>query len=430
MSEHAHEPGLPLEQFITALTSQLDRAQNAMAIKARLGYPLTFAVKELTLDLRTHIDMVGSVVQIRPAAPGDGEASVIHLALTTITRPMMEENTMQLAAQPGEPTLQEALGDGLTDEEKRRLEWAGVQTVSQLVELEKHADPEMVSKIANVPAMRLRAALERASQPSVSHVSPIASPRPSFDDAAPRSSFEPRGVPAEAAPTQRLRILGRNLLRGGSQPQVSLAGRPLKILAASANELVVEAPRGAAAAGTLSVETQPGFAYSMELDQALASSVLSPSTGSTEANRSMDSGGSAAPASTSNGRASADAGPTGIRGSTGDAASTGGGGSTDVHGSTAGGGSTAGAGSTEGGALTDAAVRTDSRRETDTVGPDGSVGGSASTDMPAPDPADAGRTRRRGAGEAKRGGTGDVWALAPEGYHDMPPPAGGAKGAL
>jgi hypothetical protein len=347
LSERPQEPGLPLEQFITALTSQLDRAQNAMAIKARLGYPLTFAVKELTLDLRTHIDMVGSVVQIRPAGPGDGEASVIHLALTTITRPMMEENTVQLSAQPGEPTLQEALGDGLTDEEKRRLEWAGVQTVSQLVELEKHTDPDMLSKIANVPALRLRAALQRAARPMVSEVTPVTSvPRRSVDLMPSRGpAFGPEETPAirpAAEPaTTRLRIVGRNLLRGG-QPQVSLAGRKLRVLQASAQELLVEAPTEALS-GTLSVETQPGFAFSMELDESLASVVPVP--------------GDAVDSTTPTGRSTEDA----------------------PHGA-------------------------------DPV--DGAGGPSA---------------------EAPSSGSADAWALAPEGYHDMPPviaaapAAGGAK---
>src|SRR4051794_3442578 len=102
MSENG---GLPLEQFIQALTSQLDRAQNTLALKARAGLPLTFAVKELSLDLRTHVEMVGSVVRLRPAGPGDVDASTVHLSLTTITRPMIEENTMALAAASDEPTI-------------------------------------------------------------------------------------------------------------------------------------------------------------------------------------------------------------------------------------------------------------------------------------------------------------------------------------
>ncbi|MDB4948590.1 MAG: hypothetical protein JWM27_1239 [Gemmatimonadetes bacterium] len=344
MSEHTHEPGLPLEQFITALTSQLDRAQNAMAIKARLGYPLTFAVKELTLDLRTHVEMVGSVVQIRPAGPGETDTSTIHLALTTITRPMMEENTMQLSSQPGEPTLQEALGDKLTEEEKRRLEWAGVQTVSQLVELERHSDPDTLSKIANVPALRLRAALDHASRPMVHEVVPVALPdaprydaragEPSADEApsgrdvydrpaapavvrhaalhpslnpsvggsnpsaslAPSTTpsagggLHPSAAPAPAPAATRLLIRGRNLLREG-QPQVSIGGRPVRLVRASATELLVEAPHDALS-GTLSVETRPGMAFTMELDEGLAVPASAVAPDSRESNASVDRGDS------------------------------------------------------------------------------------------------------------------------------------------
>ncbi|HET7233658.1 MAG TPA: hypothetical protein VFJ16_26855 [Longimicrobium sp.] len=350
MSERGHEPGLPLEQFITALTSQLDRAQNAMALKARLGYPLTFAVKELSLDLRTHIEVVGSVVQIRPVEPGEGESSVIHLSLTTITRPMMEENTLRLsAAGPGEPTLHEALGDDFTDEEKRRLEWAGVQTVGQLVELEKHADPDVVSKIANVPAMRLRAALERAARPMVSEVTPmIPEPRRSPDETPSRGPASGRGGDAAAA---RLRIVGRNLLRAG-QPRVSLDGRPLRVLQASAQELLVEAPRDGLS-GTLSVETQPGMAWSMELAGGLA--VTAAPTG--PAPRAAGPAGTGSPAPGSGEAGEAAPGPA-----------------------------------------------------------------APPTGAPDADHADGSRpTPRYGPG------AGDVWALAPEGYHDvLPAAAGGA----
>ena len=47
------DSGVPFDLFIQALTEQLDKAQAGMAIKARLGkLPLTFAVKEVSLDLR------------------------------------------------------------------------------------------------------------------------------------------------------------------------------------------------------------------------------------------------------------------------------------------------------------------------------------------------------------------------------------------
>ncbi|MGH7451623.1 MAG: hypothetical protein ACRENG_09785, partial [bacterium] len=63
-----NDNSLPIEQFIQALTSQLDRAQDALRLKA-VNRPLTFAVKDLTLDLRSHLEISGSVVRIRPAGP-------------------------------------------------------------------------------------------------------------------------------------------------------------------------------------------------------------------------------------------------------------------------------------------------------------------------------------------------------------------------
>jgi hypothetical protein len=242
------EPGLPLEQFIQALTSQLDRAQETMALKARAGLPLTFAVKDLTIDLRTHVGMSGSVVHIRPAGPGDAEASVIHLSLTTITRPMIEENTQSLESEKG-PSVQEAFGDKLGADELRRLEWAGIRSVSQLRELQKDTGAEVIGRVSQLPIDRLRAALAAAAAPHVSHV--VAAP----DDGA---------VPAAPGAPPPLRIRGWNL-RDGGEPQVSIAGRPAAVLQASDTELLVQ-PDEHVAAGTLEVRTTPDLSVAASFD--------------------------------------------------------------------------------------------------------------------------------------------------------------------
>jgi hypothetical protein len=231
-----HDDGLPIEEFIQALTSQLDRAQATMRIKARFGLPLTFAVKDISIDLRAHIEMVQSQVRIRPAGPNDGEASIVHLALTTITRPMIEENTFQM--EPDEPSLKEVLGDDVSDEERRRLEWAGIHSVSQLRELQQQSGEHVIEQVVQIPAMRLRAALERASRPHVSRIVPEA-------DA-------------------RIRIHGRNLMQETS-PTVRVGGEPVTVLQASAKEIVV-APLAHQMSGTLSVETAPGLMAEMAFD--------------------------------------------------------------------------------------------------------------------------------------------------------------------
>lgn len=255
-----YEDGLPFEEFIQALSSQLDRAQTALAMKARAGLPLTFAVRDITIDLRAHLSMVESQVRIMPAGPRDGEASMVHIAFTTITRPMVLENTLQI--EQDDQSLQEVLGEDVSEEERRRLEWAGIRTVSQLRQLEREGSEHVIEQIAQVPATRLRAALQRASQPQIQRV-----------------------VPEEGG---RLRIEGRNLvgpggprvhLESSALPRLATSGEPglaaiglavtppprleLPVLHATARELIVEVP--AHAHGRLSIETGPGLAVATEL---------------------------------------------------------------------------------------------------------------------------------------------------------------------
>lgn len=235
--------GLPIEQFIQALASQLDAVQETMAVKARAGLPLTFAVKDLSLDLRAHVDMSGSAVLIRPAGPTDTTASTLRLSLTTITRPMIEENTRPLSSDAGEPSLQEVLGDDITDEERRRLEWAGIRNVAQLREVQRSAGPEVLGRVAQLPVDRLRMALENASRPVI------------------------RDVRADLTNPDRppgLRISGDNLTSG--QPaRVRVGGLPARVRLATPKELVVE-PVGGVLAGTLEVETEDGMVVAAEFD--------------------------------------------------------------------------------------------------------------------------------------------------------------------
>ena len=51
---------------------------------------------------------------MRPAGPGEAEASTIKLALTTITKPMIEENAIDFKAEDPKFSLREALGDQIS----------------------------------------------------------------------------------------------------------------------------------------------------------------------------------------------------------------------------------------------------------------------------------------------------------------------------
>jgi hypothetical protein len=228
---------LPVEDFIQALTSQLDRAQEGMAVKAHNArLPLTFALKDLTLELRAHVDVAGSVVRIRPAGPGERETSVLNIQLTTITKPQLDENARILETRPDEPTLKEALGGEISDEERRRLEWAGLRTVSQLRRLEREGGESLVERVSQLPVERLRRALSRVASPRVRQVRQVPGPDPGMS---------------------MLRITGDNLMRDDA-PEVRIGGAVAPIVEAGESELLV-GPLAGQLGDTLAIETGPGY---------------------------------------------------------------------------------------------------------------------------------------------------------------------------
>jgi hypothetical protein len=247
MNGTSGDNGLPIEQFIQALTTQLDHAQSAMAVKAKnLNLPLTFALKDIALDLRAHVEVVKSEVRIRPAGAGDGNASTIRLALTTITKPMIEENAAAMPVDPEGPSLKEVVGDDFTDEDRKKLEWAGVQTVAQLRHLQETGADRTIERVTSLPVERLRRALQRAAAPSISHVLPQ-----TLDG----------GTTGERI---LLSVRGTRLLQG-KPPQVTIGGEPVGVVKANDSEILL-APHAGQMSGDLIVETQPGSKASVAFD--------------------------------------------------------------------------------------------------------------------------------------------------------------------
>ena len=210
------DSGVPFDLFIQALTEQLDKAQASMAIKARVGkMPLTFAVKDVSIDLRAFVQMIDDDVFVRPAGPGESEASTIKLALTTITKSMVEENAVDFKAEDPKFNLKEALGDEISDEEQRRLERIGVRTITQLNELKQTAGTDVIARLSRMPVNRLQQALLRAAAPRVSHVE--------------------RG---DGSGTERVYMQAPGL-RAGRLPMVFAAGTAVPVVAASDGEIVL-----------------------------------------------------------------------------------------------------------------------------------------------------------------------------------------------
>lgn len=239
---------LPLENFIQAVQSQLDKAQSAMAMKARnLNLPLTFAIKDISLDLRAHVEFLRNEIRIRPAGATDAQASLFHLVFAAITRPMIEENATALADNPNERQIDDLKDDSLTEDNRRQLEWIGVRTVDKLKELNASGGVSAIGRVTGLPVDRLRRALEHASAPVVDHVLPV-SPRPGDDPEQP----------------QLLRVFGHNLSSDGP-PRVMLGGQPMAVVKASDRELLL-APQPHQWSGELVVTPRVGAATTLSFD--------------------------------------------------------------------------------------------------------------------------------------------------------------------
>jgi hypothetical protein len=180
-------------------------------------------------------------VRLRSAAPGESGASALKLEFTTITRPMVEENTVSLA-QAQAPSLTEV---GLKPDEQRALERVGVRNVAQLQTLRASgAGVDGIARLTSglVPADRLRAALRRG-QPTIGGVRPVPpSPTPVPVAEPPVATPTPAPVVHVPAGTRHIQLVGSNLLTGPARPVVRLDGRLLPHREASDDELEVELP--------------------------------------------------------------------------------------------------------------------------------------------------------------------------------------------
>jgi hypothetical protein len=208
-----------IEDFLQALTAQLDRTQDILAFKVRgTGRPLTWALKDLSIDLRVFIEVDGSgKVLLRSAGPNEEGASTVHLNLTTITRPMVEENTSSFHEDVDPRSLADLRAASNLDEaDQRKLDWMGIRTMGQLKKISAETSPQSMESMMGIPVNRLRAALEAASRPAVTG--------------------------QEVVQTQDgvtlLRVHGANL-SDGFGTEVKLAGDPVEVLEAKPHQLLV-----------------------------------------------------------------------------------------------------------------------------------------------------------------------------------------------
>lgn len=238
-----------LEDFIQAVQAQLDTAQTRMTLKAQNDrLPLTFAIRDIAMDLKAHVEMADGEIRIRPAGPADTDPTVLKMTFTAITKPMIEENAVPLALDNVDDVPLSSLGDELDADERRRLEGIGVRTVAKLTEMHNRGLGGSVGRITRLPIDKLENVLSRATRPMVDDIENAGDPS---------GSDELR---------QRLRVKGKNLLRGGVPPQVSIAGRPVSVVRATDSEIIL-APELDQLAGEMSLSHDPRSATNVWFDQ-------------------------------------------------------------------------------------------------------------------------------------------------------------------
>lgn len=289
--------GFLVEEFINAITSQLDRVQDALRLKA-VNRPLTYALKDFFMELQVFVEVDSeATVRFRTSNPNETGASTIRIGFTTITKPMIEENTISLAVTRS-PSLEEL---GLDPAERQRLEQFGVRNAAQLQKLGSSTGATAVSRLAGIPVDRLRQALQ-LGHPTISNVKlepvphslpphppvvlhPVVSPprvirpqtplkhlpierktdannefsMPSRDNggAAPLAveTDAPSSLPSGF---HRLSLQGSHLVGENGPPVVLLNQQPLEVIQADDHEITIEIKPHEAHSGPLEVELSDG----------------------------------------------------------------------------------------------------------------------------------------------------------------------------
>jgi hypothetical protein len=214
--------GFPVEEFLQAITSQLDRTQDALRLKS-VTRPLTYAIRDFSMELKVFVELSpDGKVLFRPSASDDTGASVVHIGFTTVNRTMIEENTVSLSAVKS-PTLDEL---GLDEQERRQLERLGVSNAAQLDQLKATTGESTVARYSGLPVSRLRQAMA-AGRPVIRSVTPVAEPAPANNATNANNATPPPDRVRVPAGTRRLVVDGPGV--GESPLRARLRGRPLSV---------------------------------------------------------------------------------------------------------------------------------------------------------------------------------------------------------
>ena len=245
-----------LESFLNSLIYELDRANQALAIKQD-NVKMTYTVQDLSVNLQVFPQYDGDKVRFLTAQPGEEGASTITFQLGSIRDTQIRE----IARKP--PSLDDVTIDDveLPDEERKTLKRLGINTTEDLrrtVE-DKRVDIEQVTD-RKVSYRNLSEIINRSRRQGVR---------------APRVRGVSLSMPTNGSGNAMLSLHGENLHiepRSGDDEQgvfpfALLDGEPLAVVSASAGAVHLTVPRDRAAqlSGALTLALDPYAVLTMQL---------------------------------------------------------------------------------------------------------------------------------------------------------------------
>ena len=210
-----------LESFLDSLVIELDKARETLAVKA-INRPLTYTVKDLSLDLQIFPTYNGEDVKFLTAQPGEVGSSKITVQLSSIT-------DQQVRATSKKPSTKEDISIDTVDidnDTRKALRSVGVSSMNDLKQIEqKNIDLDNVSPKKKLSYTDLINRIEKAKRNKSSRPK-ILSVTASDDD-------------------QRLLIRGENLAMDKNfEPVVVINNRLSPVKRYSASELEIGMDKG------------------------------------------------------------------------------------------------------------------------------------------------------------------------------------------
>lgn len=122
-----------LQSFLDSLVYELDQARETLAIKG-VNRPMSYAVKDLSLDLQLFPEYDGDQVRFKTAKPGETGASKVAITLGSITDRQIRETTRE-PIKADDVMLDEV--EEIDTETKQSLKKMGVKSMRDFEQLEE-----------------------------------------------------------------------------------------------------------------------------------------------------------------------------------------------------------------------------------------------------------------------------------------------------